>query len=102
MLRGKMSDYFNLLKVEDKQFLNFLKARYPLFHKSNFFYRDFQYGIRKYLELKGIDVSYAEADELAKELSSHFEKEGIFIPVNEQGWTINYPEFVTTVPGDPL
>lgn len=102
MLRGKMNDYFNLLKVEDKQFLNFLKARYPLFHKSNFFYRDFQYGIRKYLELKGIDVSYADSDELAKELASYFEKEGIFIPVNSQGWTINYPEFVTTVPGDPL
>lgn len=102
MLRGKLNDYFNLVKVEDKQFLNFLKARYPLFHKSNFFYRDFQYGIRKYLEMKGIDVSYAESDELAKEMSAYFEKQEIFIPVNSQGWTINYPEFVTTVPGDPL
>jgi len=102
MLRGKLNEYYNLLKNEDKQFLSFLKAKYPLFHNSNFFYRDFQYGIRKYLELKGIEVSYADSDKLAAELGSHFEKQNIFIPVNSQGWTINYPEFVTTVPGDPL
>jgi hypothetical protein len=102
MLRGKLNGYFNMLRNEDRQFLNFLKARYPLFHKSNFFYRDFQYGIRKYLELKGIDVSYADSDKLAKEMSAYFEKKAIFIPVNDQGWTLNYPEFVTTVPGDPL
>ncbi len=102
MLRGKLNEYISLLKVEDKQFLSFLKASYPLFHKSNFFYRDFQYGIRKYLELKGVDISYADSDKLAKELAAHYEKQEIFIPVNPQGWTINYPEFVTTVPGDPL
>ena len=102
MLRGKLNEYFNLLKNEDKQFLTFLKAKYPLFHKSNFFYRDFQYGIRKYMELKGIDITYSEADKLAKELASSFEQQEIFIPVNSQSWTLNYPEFVTVVPGDPL
>ncbi len=102
MLRGKMNEYYNILKNEDTQFLNFLKAKYPLFHKSNFFYRDFQYGIRKYLELKGIDVSYGDSDKLAKELALFFEQQNIFIRVSTQGWTLNYPEFVTTVPGDPL
>ena len=102
MLRGKLNKYFNTLKNEDKQFLNFLKAKYPLFHKSNFFFRDFQYGIRKYMELKGIDISYGDSEKLANELSSYFEQQNIFIPTNNQGWTINYPEFVTTVPGDPL
>jgi hypothetical protein len=102
MLRGKLNDYFNMLKNEDKQFLSFLKAKYPLFHKSNFFYRDFQYGIRKYLELKGINISYGDSDLLAKELSSFFEQQEVFIPVNTLGWTINYPDFVTTAPGDPL
>lgn len=102
MLRGKLNEYYNILKNEDIQFLNFLKAKYPLFHKSNFFYRDFQYGIRKYLELKGIDVSYGDSDKLAKELASFFEQQNIFIRVSTQGWTLNYPGFVTTVPGDPL
>ncbi len=102
MLRGKLNEYFNMLKTEDTLVLKFLKARYPLFHNSNFFYRDFQYGIRKYLELKGIEISYGESDDLAKELAAHLEQKNIFIPVDNQGWTINYPEFVTTVPGDPL
>jgi hypothetical protein len=102
MLRGKLNEYYSLLKNEEIQFLNFLKAKYPLFHKSNFFYRDFQYGIRKYLELKGINVSYADSEILAGELSSSFEQQNIFIRVSTQGWTINYPEFVTTAPGDPL
>lgn len=102
MLRGKLNEYFSLLKIEEKQFLAFLKARYPLFHKSNFFYRDFQYGIRKYLEMKGIEVSYAESDQLARELGAYLEQKTIFIPVNDMGWTVNYPEYVTTVPGDPL
>lgn len=102
MLRGKLNEYFSMLKIEDKQFLSFLKARYPLFHNSNFFYRDFQYGIRKYLEVKGIEISYAESDKLARELASHFQQKKIFIPVDDRGWTVNYPEFVTTVPGDPL
>ncbi len=102
MLRGKLIEYYSQLKNEDKQFLSFLKAKYPLFHKSNFFYRDFQYGVRKYLELKDIDISYAEADKLARELSAYFEEKEIFIPVGSQAWTVNYPEFVTTVPGDPL
>lgn len=102
MLRGKLKEYYSLLKNEEIQFLNFLKAKYPLFHKSNFFYRDFQYGIRKYLELKGINISYGDSEILAKELSSSFEQQNIFIRVNSQGWSINYPDFVTTAPGDPL
>lgn len=102
MLRGKLNEYFNLLKNEETQFLNFLKAKYPIFHKSNFFYRDLQYGIRKYLELKGIKISYGESDKLTKELASFFEQHEKFISVSKQAWTINYPEFVTTAPGDPL
>ncbi len=102
MLRGKLNDYFNLLKNEETQFLSYLKAKYPVFHKSNFFYRDLQYGIRKYLEIKGIEISYGDSEKLTKELSSFFEQKEIFIPVSNQAWTLNYPEFVTTVPGDPL
>ncbi|HKB85411.1 MAG TPA: hypothetical protein VKD08_04525 [Ignavibacteriaceae bacterium] len=102
MLRGKLSKFYSQLKNEDKQFLSFLKAKYPLFHNSNFFYRDFQYGVRKYLELKDIDITYGESDKLALQLVTYFEEKEIFIPVSKQAWTINYPEFVTTVPGDPL
>ncbi len=102
MLRGKLNNYFELLKNEETQFINFLRAKYPLFHKSNFFFRDLQYGIRKYFEVKGIKISYADSEKLTRELASYFEVKEFFIPVSNQTWTINNPELVTTTPGDPL
>ena len=99
---GKQDQYFNLIKNDYQIFLNFLKAKFPVFHNSNFFYRDFHYGVRKFLESKDIKVSYPQAEEIAKKLAEYFEEEKIFIRVNNQAWKINYPEFVTAVPGDPL
>lgn len=102
MLRGKLNNYFELLKNEELQFMNFLRAKYPLFHRSNFFYRDLQYGIRKYFEVKGIKITYADSEKLTRELASYFEIKNVFIPVSNHAWSLNYPEYVTTVPGDPL
>lgn len=83
-------------------FLNYLKANYPLFHNSNFFFRDLQYGTKKYFEIKDINISYRDAEELAKLLTEYFEEKEIFVKVSNSTWKINFPEFVTQVPGDPL
>jgi hypothetical protein len=45
-------DFLNnleLLKQEEESLLGFLKAKYPMFHNSNFFYRDLQYGVRSFI-----------------------------------------------------
>ncbi len=97
-----MQNYFELIKNDQEVFLNFLRAKYPMFHNSNFFFRDLQFGISKFLENKGIKVSNAQAEELAKKISSFLEEQKIFVKVNTWGWRINYPDFVTKVPGDPL
>ena len=94
--------YFDILKSDDKIFLQFLKAKFPLFHNSNFFFRDLQYGVQKYFESKGTKLTMADSEEAATKVGKYFEQENIFIKVNHQGWRINYPEFVTTVPGDPF
>ena len=101
-MNKKITKYFDQLKNDQTILLNFLKAKYPLFHNSNFFFRDFHYGIRRYLEKKGIVVSYQQAEMIAKELSMYFESQGIFIRTNDLGWKVNYPEFVTQNPGDPF
>ncbi|MFO7446157.1 MAG: hypothetical protein R6W90_07300 [Ignavibacteriaceae bacterium] len=98
----KLLKHIELLKTNHQVFLNYLKAKFPLFHNSNFFFRDFQYGLKRFLEKKDILVSYAEAEKIAVKLGEYFENEGIFVPVNKLGWKLNYPEFVTTQPGDPL
>jgi len=101
-MNKSIAKYYDQLKNDQTIFLNFLKAKYPLFHNSNFFFRDFHYGIKRYFEKKGTFISYEKAQILANELSMYFESQGIFIRTNDLGWKINYPEFTTKTPGDPF
>ena len=98
----KLSKNLEMLKNDDLVLLEFLKAKFPVFHNSNFFFRDFQYGIRSFFEKKDIFISYQDAEKLANEMAKHFEGKGIFIKVNHQGWKINFPDFATAEPGDPF
>ena len=101
-MNKKTSKYLDLLNKNEEILLNFLRAKFPIFHNSNFFFRDLQYGIKNFLEKKDIFVSYKQADELAIEIAKHFENKQIFTKNNEKAWTLKYPEFVTTEPGDPF
>jgi len=94
--------YFTVLKDEYIIFLNYLKARFPTFHNSNLFFRDFHYAIKTFLEIKDMKVTYAASEILAKEFSEFLESKGILIKVNELGWKLNYTDFVTVKPGDPF
>ncbi len=94
--------YKGIIENDYEVFLNFLKAKYPVFHNSNFFFRDLQFGIQKYLEKKGMDISNQDSEQLAHDVARFLENKGIFVPVNRLGWRINYPEFVTAAPGDPF
>ena len=75
------------------EFLNFLKSKFPLFHLSNIFFRDLHYGVIEFLKKKKMNISYAEAEQVAREISAHLEKQGILRKVNQQGWVLIYPEF---------
>jgi hypothetical protein len=97
-----LNGHLKSLKAEQQIFLNYLKARFPVFHNSNFFFRDLHFGLKSYLEKKGIDMSYTSSEELTKQFVEHLETEGIFVKITNNTWKVNFPEFVTTVPGDPL
>lgn len=90
-----MDKKLSLLLNEKEIFLRYLKEKYPVFHNSNVFFRDFHYGIKRFFEKKGIDVNYSEAEKLAKSFGDSLEKDGIFIKVNSIGWKLNYPDFTT-------
>ena len=98
----KNSQVLNTLKNNDEILLKFLKAKFPVFHNSNIFFRDFQYGIRSFLEKKDIIVTYKESENLANDIAEHFTGKGIFQRVNNQGWKVNYPEFAAVEAGDPF
>ena len=101
-MKQKSEKYLVSLKKDYPVFLNYLKAKFPVFHNSNFFFRDLHYGVKSYLEKKEMPVSYAEAEKIAEKLVEFLKEKEIFILINENSWKINYPEFVTAVPGDPL
>jgi hypothetical protein len=96
------SKVLNTLKNNDEILLKFLKAKFPVFHNSNIFFRDLQYGIRSFLEKKDIIVTYKESENLANDIAEHFTGKGIFQRVNNQGWKVNYPEFAAVEAGDPF
>ncbi len=102
MTSKNTSGIYNDLKNENQIFLNYLKAKFPIFHNSNFFFRDFQYGLKSFLEKKGTTLTDNNLAGLAVQFSEYFETQGIFIRTSTQGWKVNYPEFVTAKPGDPF
>src|SRR3990170_7646327 len=99
-MNRKLQKHIDLLKKDETIFLNFLKAKFPVFHNSNFFFRDFQYGIRSFLEKKEIKASYQMAEKLAEDMAKYYEVKNLFVKINHQAWKINKQEFVTAEPGD--
>jgi hypothetical protein len=73
--------------------LRYLKSRFPMYHCSNFFFRDIQYGIQAMLEERGVRVSYGEAEQSARAFVERLEREKIFSPIDRQTWVVRYPDF---------
>lgn len=99
---NKIKSYLEILKSEQEMFLKYLKAKFPVFHNSNFFFRDLHYGIKSYFEKKGTELSYSSSEQLTKNFVEYLENKKVFIKISEKTWKVDFPEFVTTVPGDPL
>jgi len=102
MTNKKITAIFGDLKNDNQIFLNYLKAKFPIFHNSNFFFRDFQYGLKGYLEKKAIQITWGDIEELSKLLCDYYVSKEIFIKISNQVWKLNYPEFATSKPGDPF
>jgi len=102
MAQNNISQILGDLKNEEQIFLNYLRAKFPVFHNSTLFSRDFQYGLMHFMDNKGKHLTDNEASSLSKQFSDHYETKGIFIKTGEQSWKLNYPDFVTTKPGDPF
>lgn len=84
----------DLLTSNHLEFLRFLKTQFPLFHKSNIFFRDLQYGVMEYFEQKKkLKVKYTEAETIARKYAEFMEKKEIFRKLDHQTWVLNYPDF---------
>jgi hypothetical protein len=89
----------NFVKYYPDQFFAYLKAQdYPVYHKSNFFFRDFQYGLWKFLTENRTKISYADVEKMAHEVVDEFEKQGLLRKINRQSFELNLPPFKTSFP----
>ena len=90
-----MKNDFETIISSKIEFVRFLKTRASLFHLSNVFFRDIQYGIMSYAESKGDQISYGRAEEVAKLVINNLEGSGILKPVKQGSWMLYFPEFRT-------
>jgi hypothetical protein len=77
----------------DKEVLAFIRNHYPMYHMSNVFFRDVQFGIQKLFERRGEKLRYPDAERIAREFVGKLEKEKTLNRIDQQSWVLNYPEF---------
>lgn len=88
-----MSNHGRSIIARDREFLQFLRSRFHLFHASNVFFRDLHYGVMTYLEQQKLAQNYIAAEDITREVIAHYEKEGILKPLNERTWVLMLEEF---------
>ena len=90
-----------LFTEKQKEFLDFLRTRYSLFHQSNLFFRDLHYGVMAFLQMNGLPNAYTPSEALAHRVIVAYENAGIFLRMDDRSWMLNYLPFkkaVTKVP----
>lgn len=98
-LKDKYSDF---ILSNRKEFLKYMKSRFPLYHKSNVFLQDFYYGILQFLKEKGKKVNFGLVVEIFPKIIEHFEKEKIFKKIDSRTWMLDYIEYLTPRPNEKI
>jgi len=81
---------------KDTDLLDFMRSTgFPVFHLSNIFYRDFQYGVRDYFRAtEGIDVGTRKADEIANSVVRDMEQRNVLQPHSRNTWILNNERYL--------
>ena len=90
-----MTQHVQIITNSPIEFLNYLRAKFPVFHMSNVFFRDLVYGVTEYLGKRNVKIGFTQAEAITHEVIANFEKRNMFRRVNPQGWVVMYPEFTT-------
>ena len=86
---------------QPQEFLTYLKSKYLVFHGSNVFFRDLHYGVMSYLDAHAVRYSYAEAEDLTRQLIGRLESLGILHRIDDRTWMLNYEHFKKPVVKKP-
>ena len=94
-----MAELKNLMN-DETTLLDFMAANgFAVYHKSNIFLRDIEYGIRAYYRAEqDIDVGTRTMDRLAAEFVRIFEQKGVLQPLRERIWILNNERYLKEKP----
>ncbi len=90
-----LEKYSDFIISNQKEFIKFMKSKFPMFHKSNVFLQDFYYGIYDFLKDKGKKIRFGMCVEIFPKVVQYFEKENILKKIDDRTWMLNYIEFLT-------
>lgn len=87
-------EHTQLIIQNSQEFLKYLKFKFSLYHKSNVFLRDVQYGVIHFLKDKDINIPHSKSEVVASDVLKYFEKENIVKKIDHRSWMLNYEEFI--------
>jgi len=73
-----------------KVFFNFMNENYTIFQYSNIFFRDMQYAIMAYFEMKEQPVKYAAAEKLTEGFIASMVDNKELLTIDHKSWKINF------------
>lgn len=77
--------------LDNKQvFFSFMQQQYPIMFNSNVFFRDVQYAISSYFELKESPVDYSKAEKLATDFINKLVEAGELSTIDNKTWKVNF------------
>jgi hypothetical protein len=91
-----MTSLLHLITAHDREFLQFMKARYHLYHASNVFFRDIHYGVMSFLEMRNQNAGYTATEAITRDVIAHLEQTGILRPIDDRTWMVVHEEFRPT------
>ncbi len=88
-----MATHYPVYTIPHEEFLAFMKSKFQLYHLSNVFFRDLQYGVIEFLQRRGFSVKYGASEAAANDLIASLEEKNILKKLDGQTWLLNYPSF---------
>jgi hypothetical protein len=97
-----MKNHLGYAVNNQTEVMHYLKSNYPLYHNSNLFLRDVQFGLIMFFRNKHYTLRNRDAEKVARGFLEHLGKQKIVHQLDHQTWLLNYPEFrIQLVPEKP-
>lgn len=75
---------------EKKVFFNFMNENFTIFQHSNLFFRDLQYAILSYFEMKEEPINYSDAEKISNEFIDNMMQNNEITQIDHKSWKINF------------